>query len=287
MKLLTQASFIAILILLIPQFAHAQMQRKRAFLDSPINDIFLGTRLAGTSTVSMMEKGDLNFMIMHNFGEISTGIDNFYGIDGGANIRLAFDYGLTDRLNIGIGRTSVDDNVDLTSKIALLQQMESNRIPLSLVLKVNIGITTEKSFDISFTERLNFLASLMIARKFSDTFSLQIAPMYSHFNTIFPSANEKQYNSTFGIGMNTRFKMNERKSLSFEYLPIIANKNSGIINHLAVVYEIETGGHIFQIFLMSGRMFTEQHLLARNKMDFFEGDFRLGFNINRVFGLAK
>ncbi len=287
MKLLTQASFIAFIFLVIPQFANAQMERKRAFSDRPINDIFLGTRLAGTSTVSMMEKGDLNYMIMHNFGEISTGIDNFYGIDSGANVRMAFDYGLTDRLNIGIGRTSVDDNVDITAKIALLQQMESNRIPLSVVLKGNIGITTEKSYDISFTERLNFLTSMMIARKFSDMFSFQIAPMFSHFNTVFPISNEKQYNTNFGLGLNTRFKMNERKSLSFEYLPIIGNKNSGVENHLAVAYEIETGGHIFQIFLMSGRMFTEQHLLARNKVGFFNGDFRLGFNINRVFGLGK
>ncbi len=287
MKSIIQNFVLLATLLLPPHFVNAQMERKRAFTDRPINDIFLSTRLAGTSTVTMMEKGDLNFMIMHNFGEISTGIDNFYGIDGGANVRLAFDYGLTDKINIGIGRTSVDDNVDFTAKIALLQQMESDKIPVSIVLKGNLGITTEKSYDISFTERLNFLTSLMIARKFSKTLSVQVSPMFSHFNTMFPVANEEVYNSIFGLGINSRFKMDERNSISLEFLPVIGNSNSGVKNHIAIVYEKETGGHIFQVFLMSGRMFTEQHLLANNQIDFFNGDFRIGFNINRVFGLSK
>ncbi len=277
----------ALFILLLPSLAFSQMKRERAFSDRPVGEIFLTTRIAGTSSVSLLEQGDLNYMIMHNFGEISTGIDNFYGIDQGANVRMAFEYGLSDRLSIGIGRTSVDDNVDLTGKIALLRQMESGKVPVSVVFKGNVGITTEKAYDISFVERLNYLGSLMIARKFEDSFSLQLSPMVAHFNTVFPSPGQQLDNTTIGLGIGGRIKINERRSLTFEYLPAISGKNPGVVNHAAFGYEIETGGHVFQIFLMSGRMFTEQHLLARNEVDFFAGDFRLGFNINRVFGLGK
>lgn len=284
MKKLTTALFI---LFLFPGFVSAQMKRERAFSDRPVREVFLTTRIAGTSSVSMLEQGDLNYMIMHNFGEISTGIENFFGIDQGANVRMAFEYGLSDRLSIGIGRTSVDDNVDLTAKIAILRQMESDKTPFSLVFKGNVGITTEKAYDLGFVERLNYLASLMIARKFEDSFSLQLSPMVAHFNTVFPAPGQQLDNTTLGMGIGGRIKLNERQSLTFEYLPALAGKNPGVVNHAAFGYEIETGGHVFQIFLMSGRMFTEQHLLARNEIDFFAGDFRLGFNINRVFGLGN
>ena len=287
MRLLKTTLAPLLVMLLVSQITMAQMQRQRAVSDRPVEEIFLTSRIAGLETVTMLGKGDLNFMIMHNFGEVSTGIDDFFGIDQGANVRLAFDYGLSDNLSIGIGRTSVEDNVDLTAKYALLRQMESGKVPVTIVLKGNMGITTEKAYDLSFIERLNYLGALMVARKFEDKFSLQVTPMVAHFNTVFPGVNEKLNNTTVGVGLGGRIKLDERKSITFEYLPALINQNDDVINHAAIGYEIETGGHVFQMFLMSGRMFTEQHLLAQNEIDFFAGDFRLGFNINRVFGLLK
>lgn len=275
------------LLLFCSQITMAQMQRQRAVSDRPVEEIFLTSRIAGLETVTMLGKNDLNFMIMHNFGEISSGIEDFYGIDQGANVRLAFDYGLSDKLSIGVARTSVEDNVDFTAKYAVLRQMESDKVPVTIVFRGNMGITTEKAYDLSFVERLNYLGALMIARKFEDKFSLQITPMVAHFNTVFPGANEKLYNTSAGLGLGGRIKLDERKSITFEYLPVLFNKNDDVVSHAAIGYEIETGGHVFQMFLMSGRMFTEQHLLAQNEIDFFAADFRLGFNINRVFGLGK
>jgi hypothetical protein len=53
---------------------------------------------------------------------------------------------------------------------------------------------------------------------------------------------------------------------------------------MAVGLDIETGGHVFQLFFTSSQWLTEQHVVARNVDDFLSGDFRIGFNVNRVFG---
>lgn len=155
------------------------------------------------------------------------------------------------------------------------------------MFKGNLGIRTQKeSFSLTFQERLNYLGSVMIARKFSDNFSFQVSPMVAHFNTVVKrEANSELYNTLLGLGFAGRIKINERKSISFEYLPVIGDRISDTKNHAALVYELETGGHVFQMFLMSGRWFTEQHLLAKTETNFFEPNFRFGFNVNRIFGL--
>lgn len=265
----------------------AQLERKRANPDGPVAETFLTKNIAGLGTVQLLGKGDLNSMIQHNFGDVRGGIETFFGVDEGANVRIAFGYGLTDDLNIGIGRTSREDNIDFSIDYRILHQTKLDRIPVSVVLKGNMGIRTQKeSFGLTFQERLNYLGSVMVARKFSDNFSFQVSPMISHFNTVVKrEANSELYNTVYGLGFAGRFKINERKSISFEYLPVIGDRISDTKNHAALVYELETGGHVFQMFFMSGRWFTEQHLLTRTETDFFEPNFRFGFNVNRVFGL--
>ncbi|GAB5408917.1 MAG: DUF5777 family beta-barrel protein [Balneolaceae bacterium] len=268
---------------------NAQMARTRAVPDGPVDELFLIGSVAGMSTVTNLEKNNLNSLIMHNFGLISSGIEDFYGLDDNANVRLGIDYGVTDKLTVGIGRTSEEDNVDLRFKYTLLRQLKSDKIPVEVAIKGDIGINTQKErrFDFEFEERLNYFGSIMIARKFNDKITLQVAPMVSHFNTVVQLTQEPPENTHYALGLGGRLKLDERKSLTFEYLPVLGSRTDGTKNHLAFAYEIETGGHVFQIFLMSGRWFTEQHLIARNEFDFFAGDFRLGFNVNRVFSFNK
>lgn len=266
----------------------SQMERQRVNQDGPVEDIFLAGSIAGMSTVTALPQYNMNTMVMHNFGLVSGGIHEFYGLDGGAAVRLGIDYGLTDKLDIGIGRTGIEDVVDFRVKYVILEQLKSDKIPVQVAVKGDIGISTQKErrFDYTFTERLNYLGSIMVARKFSEAFSLQLSPMISHFNTVvIEQSGIDKHNTLFGLGIGGRYKLNNRNALAFEFLPVLGNRNSDTVNHLAVSYEIDTGGHVFQIFLMSGRWFTEQHLIARTQTDFFATDFRVGFNINRFFGL--
>lgn len=278
-----------ILLIVFSSSLMAQMQRQRAVKDGPVEDIFRIGSLTGMSTVTTLEARNLNSLIMHNFGLVSSGIEEFYGLDQNAAVRLGFDYGVTDKLTIGIGRTSVEDNVDLRAKYLIIEQLESGKIPVQIAIKSDVGINTQKNTqfdDFTFQERLNYFASMMIARKFNKQLSLQIAPMVAHFNTVkIEQAGIIPENTHFGLGVGGRYAFDERKAITLEFLPVVGERSPGTFNHFAIGYEIETGGHVFQMFFMSGKWFTEQHLLARTNTDFFEGDFRLGFNINRVFGL--
>lgn len=278
------------LLLISSSSLFAQMQRTRAVKDGPVDELFLIGSIAGMSTVTNLEAKNLNTLIQHNFGTVNGGIESFYGLDQGAAVRLGIDYGITDNLSAGIGRTSVEDNVDLRFKYTILRQLKSDKVPFELAVKGDIGINTQKElrFDFSFTERLNYFASVMIARQFSERLTLQLSPMMSHFNTVLiETPGDTPENTHYAIGLGGRVKLDQRKSLTFEYIPVIGDRTDGTYNHLALGFEVETGGHVFQMFLMSGQWFTEQHLLAKNTNDFFDGDFRLGFNINRIFSLGK
>jgi len=268
---------------------NAQMARTRAVPDGPVDELFLIGSVAGMSTVTNLEKNNLNSLIMHNFGLVSSGIEDFYGLDQGAAVRLGIDYGISDKLSVGIGRTSIEDNVDVRFKYTVFRQLKSDKIPVEVAIKSDLGINTQKerAFDFEFSERLNYFGSIMVARKFNEKLTLQIAPMISHFNTVVKRTTIIPENTHFALGLGGRIMLDERKSLTFEYLPVIGSRTEGTKNHLAIAYEIETGGHVFQMFLMSGKWFTEQHLIARNENDFFAGDFRLGFNVNRIFSLNK
>jgi hypothetical protein len=277
-----------LMFFLIAEPAFTQMERQRVTQDGPVEDIFLAGSIAGMSTVTALPQYNLNTMVMHNFGLVSGGIQEFYGLDGGAAVRLGIDYGLTDKIDIGIGRTGIEDVVDFRMKYVILEQLKSDKIPIQIALKGDIGISTQKErrFDYTFIERLNYFGSVMIARKFSNALSLQLSPMVSHFNTIvIERANVVDQNTLFGLGIGARYKLSKRNALAIEFLPVLGKRNTNTKDHLALSYEIDTGGHVFQIFLMSGRWFTEQHLLARTQTDFFAPDFRIGFNINRFFGL--
>lgn len=159
---------------------------------------------------------------------------------------------------MGIGRTSVEDNLDLRFKYTLLRQLKSDKVPVEVVIKGDIGVNTQEEirFDFEFNERLNYFGSVMVARKFNERITLQIAPMISHFNTVVQETSTPPENTHFALGLGGRIKLDERKSITFEYLPVLGSRTVGTKNHLAVAYEIETGGHVFQVFLMSGRWFT-------------------------------
>jgi hypothetical protein len=268
----------------------AQMQRTRAVPDGPVDELFLIGSVAGVSTVTNLEANNLNSTIMHNFGLVSGGLEDFYGLDLGAAVRLGLDYGVTDKLSVGIGRTSIEDNVDLRFKYTVLRQLKSDKVPVEVAIKGDLGVNTQENTlfeDFTFPERLNYFASVMVARQFNDKITLQVAPMVSHFNTVIKDDSGEPEHTHFALGFAGRIKLNVRNSLTFEYLPVLGERTEGTKNHFALGYEVETGGHVFQMFFMAGRWFTEQHLIARNTDDFFAGDFRLGFNVNRIFSLGK
>ncbi len=72
---------------------------------------FKTTRVINGHSTENTARGVLDFKIGHRFGTLEEGVSNFFGLDQ-ASIRLGFDYGITDRLMVGIGRSSYQKTVD-------------------------------------------------------------------------------------------------------------------------------------------------------------------------------
>ncbi|NNE36587.1 MAG: hypothetical protein HKN13_15240 [Rhodothermales bacterium] len=273
----------------VPVTAQGQMTRNRAEPNAPVDEVFWAPTIINTSSVTNLEKRNLNFTIMHVFGVLSNGVEDLFGLDASANIRFGLDYGITNRLSVGAGRSRFDKLYDGRFKLNVLRQAKRRGSPIEFALKGSVGVTTLKNgFDL--VDRLSYHAAVLIARRFDDRLSIQITPMYAHFNTVFKTRDAEgnvveEQNDHFAVAVGGRIVLSEKVALTAEYVPVFGDRSDGTVDAFGFGFDIETGGHVFQLFFTTSQWLTEQHLVARNTDDFARGGRRLGFNVNRVFSL--
>ncbi|WP_298540170.1 DUF5777 family beta-barrel protein [uncultured Aquimarina sp.] len=254
-----------------------------------ITSTFKGTRILNGHSIENRKKGTLEFVISHRFGRVNLGADELYGLDQ-SNIRFAFEYGLTDDIMLGIGRSSFDKTYDGFVKYKFLKQSSGkNSFPFTASLFTSIAYRTLKDFDPnnepSFSQKLSYVTQILMARKFSPGFSLQITPTYIHRNSV--KINEDPH-GIFAVGVGSRVKLTKRVSINGEYF-YTANPLESIdaSNSIAFGVDIETGGHVFQIILSNSITMIEKSFITESTDDFFEGDIHLGFNISRAFQIGN
>lgn len=258
----------------------AQMERERSVVNPKV-DAFWTPTLITQATTQHLAARNLNVTIMHSFGiATSDVVRDFFGFDNVQNVRLGLDIGLTDRWSVGVGRSSQLNVVDIRTKYALMQQDKSDTTPVSISLKGDLGIVTQENRR-PLEDDISTQASVVISRKFSDTFSLQVSPMYAHFNRL----NTTGAYDLFSVGIGSSVRLSKRFALTAEYYPVVGDRVEGKKNAFSMGLNIQTGGHVFQLFFTSSEWHLEQYVLANNDNQFWAGDFRFGFNVNRIFGL--
>lgn len=255
--------------------------------DSYTQATFKSTRVINGHSIETRSSGVLEFLISHRFGRINDGINEFFGLDQ-SNIRFGLEYGITDRLNVGIGRSSFQKQYDGFVKYKLLRQSEEIAgSPASLVFLGNIMINSQPDApdrDLNFTNRSTYALQAMLARKFSSNFSLQITPTMVHKNLV-PTPTDD--NDVFALGVGARQKITNRFALTAEYFyRLNTESNDPFHNAIAIGVDIETGGHVFQLHLTNAQAMIEKGFVTESTGDFFDGDIHFGFNISRVFTLS-
>ncbi|WP_440998917.1 DUF5777 family beta-barrel protein [Fodinibius sp. SL11] len=271
---------IPVILLLFSMPSIAQMEREKANIVEPVETFWTPT-LISQATTEHLSVGNLNVTIMHSFGIATTNpIQNFFGLDNVQNVRLGLDYGITDKWTAGIGRSSLFNVVDFRTKYAILQQNTSGSKPISISLKADLGIVTQQNRQ-PFKNDLSTLTSAIISKKVNEQIRLQLSPMYGYFSSV--SAGNQTH--LFSIGMGSQINISDRFALMAEYYPIIGERNPDTKNTFSLGLNIQTGGHVFQLFFASTRWHLEQYAMAQNREEFWAGDFRFGFNVNRIFGL--
>ncbi len=250
---------------------------------------FKTTRLINGHSVENVAEGVLDFRISHRFGYVNGGAYELFGLDE-ASMRLGLDYGLTNRWMIGIGRSTYQKQYDGFTKYKLLRQSSGTRVmpvTLSAIASMMYKSLKDENPDREnyVTSKLFYSGQLLIGRKFNESLSLQLMPTIIHYNLV-QGVNDP--NDVFAIGAGGRMKLSKRVSLNLEYYYQLPDyKLPGTTNSLAIGVDIETGGHVFQLYCTNSTGMTERTYISETTGNFFEGDIRLGFTISRVFTVKK
>jgi hypothetical protein len=286
-----------ILLLLAPCFLYAQddllaeLEKDSEKETEYAFATFKGTRLANGHSIETKNAGSLEFIFAHRFGAINGGWYEMYGLDD-AFVRLGLDYGITDRLSVSIGRNSFDKTMDGYAKFRIVRQSTGAKaFPFSVTglagggYKFDPKKNSAVSDDFETVDRLSYTGQLLIARKFSTNFSLQLMPTYVHKNAVVKSQEE---NDQVALGFGGRIKLTKSVAITTEYYYNFSEKDgSPYYNPLAFGIDIETGGHVFQLVLTNAIGLTERAFITETRDDFFDGDIHLGFNVTRTFQLKK
>ena len=252
---------------------------------------FKGTQLINASTNETPGEGVLQFMMAHRFGSFNDDyLYNFFGLDN-AQVRMQLDYGVTDRLNIGIGRSSFLKVADGFIKYQLLQQQQGTRtVPVSIALHSSTNYRNARytdGIDHSMSDRLSYMHQAIIARKWNRKLSTLVSPSVVHFNLV-PAAQDP--NTTAHISLGARYKISNRMALTGEST-LLSNRefSSGerYTTPFALGVDIETGGHVFQLHISNTRAMNGPYWMARNPYIVSNGGLFLGFNISRVFTVKE
>ncbi|MFT6849264.1 MAG: hypothetical protein ACJATA_000058 [Sphingobacteriales bacterium] len=253
---------------------------------SSLVSAFKDTRVINGHSVETTGQGTMKFVIGHRFGSIKGGVNEFFGLDQ-ATTRLGLDFGLTPKLDIGIGRSGFEKVVDVFGKYAVLQQTFDNSTPLSLSVYVNSSVKTQPFLPGKEAELINkvyYNTQIILAKMFSPAFSMQLMPMYSHRNY---SPQIGLSNEIATIGVSSSIQVSRLVALVGEYYYTPESmRPTGVLNTLSLGVDLGTAAHVFQLHVSNGAGMIERQYISTTRGEWLKGDIMFGFNISRDFRIA-
>lgn len=246
-----------------------------------VQNSFKTTKVINLQSLEVTDAGVLDFKVNHRFGPVNQGAYDAFGMDN-AITRIGGEYGLIPNLMVGMGRSSFEKTVDGYLKYRVLHQTSDNKVPVSMLLFSSAAYRgINFNFPVSTAERLAYASQLIIGRKFSEGFSMIVSPSYVYYNLTKPGVPNEQ----FALGIGVRKKLTTRTTLNLEYIPVL-NEKGNYNNSISVGFDIETGGHVFQLHFTNSTGNNEANFISRTNGLWEDGAFRFGFNISRVFTIV-
>ena len=244
---------------------------------------FKGLKVVNFESTKLVAKKELTLIVAHRFGSIENGFDSFFGLDD-AVTRINFVYGITDAINVGVSRSSFQKIYEASAKYRLMRQKE-NGFPFTIVgynsILINTALEETNLPQLEFSDRIGYTAQLIISRKVNSNLSLEIAPTFFHDNFVFF---DEQHNSQYAIGVGGRHKLSKRWSINVDYgWHLNRADNSPFKNPLSIGFDLETGGHVFQMHFSNAQAMNTNGFLGQGAGDWSDGVFYFGFNLSRRF----
>lgn len=243
---------------------------------------FKAMKIGNLQSTKVSEGGDMYMYVSHRFGSLKDGVSTFFGLDN-ANTKIQLLYGIVDGFQVSLSRESLRKTYAGSAKVKIIGQ--SDKFPLFIsaytTINYNSAVSKIQYPNISSIDRLSYSSQLLLARRFSDNFSLEIAPTHVRQNIVFETG---QLHDIFALGVGGRFKLNKRISLNTDYIYNFNRVEKSIYrNPLTIGIDIETGGHVFQLLFSNAQSTNEPSFISNAEGDWNEGNIFFGFNIVRVF----
>lgn len=256
--------------------------------DEFVTNTFFSTRVINGHSVETPFPKNMIFVISHHFGSLNLGAYELWGIDQ-ASIRIGVDYGINDRLAVSFGRSSFEKTYDAFFKYKILRQRINDKSPFTATW-FSGAYLKGKNWDVEdrdylFLHRMSYVHQLLIARKFSESLSVQLTPAWVHKNLVTTS---DDYNDIFLVGIGSRIRLTKWVAITGEYFyRINVATEDNYRNSLSLGFDFDTGGHIFQFHFSNSKPMFERGFLTETEGNWLKGEIYFGFNITRVFNLNK
>jgi hypothetical protein len=254
-----------------------------------VKNTFKSPRVISGHSIEFLRPGTMDFRILHRFGQLNQGYKNFFGLDQ-ASMRMSFDFGIMQNLMIGVGRSTYKKELDAFIKYApFLQSTGKHSFPVTIAFVSGITMDglpwadpARKNF---FSSRLAYYFQGIIGRKISEGFSLQVAPTVVHKNLV---QNSVDSNDVYSVGVGGRLRLSRRIAFTWDYFYILNPFTDNTYQHpLSVGFDIETGGHVFQLHFSNSTGMNERAFITETTGRWTKGEVRFGFNLSRVFQIKK
>jgi len=254
-----------------------------------VTSTFMSTRIINGHSIEMFAPGALDVRISHRFGALNTGFYELFGLDQ-ATIRIGLEYGLSNNIMLGLGRSSYRKNYDGFFKYSILRQRKTQKMPISVVYFSSFSIQSirKNQENYPFLGRFSYCNQLLIASKLSQKLSIQLMPTFIHRNMV---QSPYFFNDVYLLGSALKYNITKSTSLNLEYYYRITEKDGVLIdqnqffNSFSVGFDIETGGHVFQLHITNSLPMYEVGFLTETVQNWSNGGIHFGFNISRAFTL--
>ena len=273
----------------------------------PVKNTFQSVWIIDNQTVLVPVKGTFEMDIMHRFGTVNNGYQDFWGFFAPSNIRLGVAYAPINKLYLGIGLTKSNLLWDASAKYAIITQTKS-KYPVSVTYYGDVAYDTRKDEDKSLfkypEQRVLFFNQIIVARKLTDKLSVQVAASLSHQNAVngYYTKNDstgkeifkEMKHDHFAVSVSARYKITNVTSLMINYdQPITKHATSNPNPNLSFGVEFNTSSHSFQLFMGNYALLNPGRNNLYNANSPFNytdvngtkikgGQFLIGFNITRL-----
>lgn len=215
------------------------------------------------------------FRVTHRFsrslgeGDFGSLLEDFFGLDSGAQIGLEYRYGLFRGTQVGFHRTS-----NRTIEFFGQHEVKAQSASFPFTIDALASIDGTNNFRDSYSPTLG----AVISRTIGEHAAFYLDPMWVNNSNPDPS-DLVDDNDTVILGVGARLRVRPTVYLAIEGAPRVAGYDPGS-TQIGVGLEKRSGGHVFQLTITNG-IGTTMGQVARGAKN--TDDWHLGFSISRKF----